>query len=109
MGRLKKLAEDLNQVEEVTNVQTENQNFDVVIDLLTRINANAEQLKDVYYSLLENLNALNKDYAGVYNELKVLCKLPNKNTINDIATFKDDIEKATLMLSDKNFLSGIVK
>lgn len=107
MARLKKIAdENIEQIEEQAQPQVD---FTVVLDLLERINGNATDIKSGYYSLLENLNALNKEYAGVYNELKVMAKLPNKNTINDIASFKDDIERAVAMLSDTNFLSGLVK
>ncbi len=107
MARLKKIAdENIEQVEQQEQPQVD---FTVVLDLLRRIDGNANDIKSGYYSLLENLNALNKEYAGVYNELKVMAKLPNKNTINDIASFKDDIERAVAMLSDTNFLSGLVK
>lgn len=107
MARLKKIADE--NIERVEQQEQPQVDFTVVLDLLRRIDGNANDIKSGYYSLLENLNALNKEYAGVYNELKVMAKLPNKNTINDIASFKDDIERAVAMLSDTNFLSGLVK
>lgn len=104
MGRLKKANEENQEL-----VQQNNENFNVAIDLLTRISSNANDIKTGYYSLIENLNALSSEYAGVYNELKVLVKLPNRNDITDIAQFKDDIDYAVSMLSDTNFLSGLIK
>lgn len=93
MGRLVKTADDK---------QT-------ALELVDMIENNVKDLKDTYYVLLENLNALSRDYVGVYNELKVLCKLPNKNDINDIVQFEEDIEKAKLMFNDENFLSNFIK
>lgn len=81
----------------------------VVRDLLEVLDSNVKDLKDTYYVLLENLNALSKDYSGVYNELKVMCKLPNKNDVNDIVQFQSDISKAKEMFNDDNFLSNFIK
>lgn len=113
MSRLKKKAEEVdNAVEQVNEPQEEqvsNANFDTVKNLLDRIDSGAEDIKANYYSLLENLNALYADYPGVYNEMKVMVKLPVKNDVSNIAKFKDDVDRAVQMLKDDNFLSGIVK
>lgn len=111
MRRLRKFAED-DQIAESLPKETDNlqnENSDVVKNLLMRIDSNVNDIKTGYYSLLENMNALNKDFPGVYNELKVMVKLPNKNEINNISDFKNDIENAVKMLSDETFLSGLIK
>lgn len=115
MKRLKRFAEEeqdqLGLLEETIpeeNIKSSN-NFQTVKDLLQRISNNAEDIKSTYYVLLENLNALNKDFPGVYNELKVIVKLPNKNDITDISNFKEDMIKAEQMLCDETFLSGLIK
>lgn len=112
MKRLKKLADDQvieDQNEQSLPEETNNSNFAIVQDLLKRVNSNCEDIKSSYYSLLENLNALNKDFPGVYNELKVMVKLPNKNDVNNISDLKNDMENALTMLTDQTFLSGLVK
>lgn len=105
LSLLEETNEEINQEENLVN----DTNFEIVKNLLQRIGNNAEDIKSTYYVLLENLNALNKDFPDVYNELKVMVKLPNKNNITDISNFKEDMSKAEQMLCDQTFLSGLIK
>ena len=75
MKRLRKIADEqeiMNTNEslpEETHLQ-QNNNLDTIKNLLVRIDNNVEDIKLSYYSLLENLNALSKEFPNVYNELE---------------------------------------
>lgn len=120
MNRLKKKADTTNVLNE-TEIDTEvnnkvndntteelSQETTVIIDILNRINNVSDDIKSCYYSLLDNLNALNKDYPNVYNELKLIVKLPTKQEISDVAEKRDDMHEALQYLTDKDFLNGIL-
>lgn len=108
MNRLIK-ADDQNTNNQNDNQQAETGNSQIVLDILKRVENSADDIQSAYYSLLDNLNALNKDYAGVYNEFKLMVKLPNENDVREIVNLKNNIDEAIKYLSDKDFLSGLVK
>lgn len=106
MSKLRiRLAEEEMNTEEPANEV----NSDVIVNILNRIQQSGNDIRDAYYILLDNLNALYKDYPGVYNELKVMVKLPDKKQVENIAQLELDIEKAIQYLSDPNFLNGLLK
>lgn len=115
MSKLKeRLANDTQN--ELTNNETIEQNpgvteeqLNIIIDILNRVNNSADDIKSGYYSLLDNLNALNKDYPNVYNEFKLLVKLPNQTDIKNIVQSRDDIQKAIEYLTNPDFLSGVIR
>lgn len=109
MNRLKKIADEQGILEETGEELNMGDNVEIIRQLLQRITSNAEDIKSAYYVLLENLNALNKDFPDIYNELKVMVKLPNKSDINYISDFNNDMLSAEQMLCDPTFLSGLIK
>ena len=109
MKRLKKIADEQDILEETSEELNASDNTETIKQLLQRITSNAEDIKSAYYVLLENLNALNKDFPDIYNELKVMVKLPNKSDINYISDFNNDMLSAEQMLCDPTFLSGLIK
>jgi len=85
-----------------------NENIDEIIDILNKINNSIEPIKDSYYTMINNLNALNTNFPNIYNQLKYMCKLPDNNDINDINTLEQDIHNAFDKLSNKDFLKNFV-
>ena len=79
------------------------------IDLLERINNSTDNIKDAYYLLLDNLNAINSSYPNLYKELEQLIKLPNESDIREVVRLKDDMNDAIKYLENVDFLKGIIK
>ena len=109
MNRLKKIADEQDILEETGEELNVSDNTETIKQLLQRISSNSEDIKSAYYVLLENLNALNKDFPDIYNELKVMVKLPNKSDINYISDLNNDMLSAEQMICDPTFLSGLIK
>lgn len=109
MNRLKKIADEQDILEETGEELNIGDNVEIIRQLLQRITSNVEDIKSAYYVLLENLNALNKDFPDIYNELKVMVKLPNKSDINYISDLNNDMLSAEQMICDPTFLSGLIK
>lgn len=109
MNRLKKIADEQDILEETGEELNMGDNVEIIRQLLQRITSNVEDIKSAYYVLLENLNALNKDFPDIYNELKVMVKLPNKSDINYISDLNNDMLSAEQMICDPTFLSGLIK
>lgn len=120
MGNLKdrliKIAEeDLqnaiqdNQEQVVQEQGQQDEQKQIAMDILNRILQSGEDIKDAYYSLLDNLNALNRDYQGIYNEFKMMVKLPDKKEVNNVAQLQLDISEAVKYLSDPNFIENFLK
>ena len=109
MNRLKKIADEQDILEETGEELNIGDNVEIIRQLLQRITSNVEDIKSAYYVLLENLNALNKDFPDIYNELKVMVKLPNKSDINYISDLNNDMVSAEQMICDPTFLSGLIK
>lgn len=92
-----------------TNTDNSNQDSKIAVDLLERINTSVDDIRDTYYSLLDNLNAINESYPNLYTELKQLVKLPDENEIREIVDMQKDVKDAVKYLQDPNFLNGIIK
>lgn len=91
------------------NTDNANQDSKIAVDLLERINTSVDDIRDTYYSLLDNLNAINESYPNLYTELKQLVKLPDENEIREIVDMQKDVKGAVKYLQDPNFLNGIIK
>ena len=100
---------DQEQSEEQSEEKPDEKELQIAVDLLKRVGNSANDIKDAYYSLLDNLNALNSSYQNVYNEFKQIVKLPEQKDITDVVQFQKDIEDAVKYLSDPNFLNGFMR
>ena len=85
-------------------------NLNNIDELLNKVKNSCQNIKDNYYVLLDNLNAIYIDYPNIYNEIKQIVKLPNDNNIKDVANMEknmsDIIEK---YLSNKDYLQSVIK
>ena len=106
-------AEEIESVEESVNKEVDqkidSQQVDVVVDILKRVGNSANDIQSIYYSMLDNLNALEESYPDVYNEFKQLVKLPDKVDVENVVKMKEDILDALKYLEDPDFLKGIMK
>lgn len=108
-----------NQVNTQTDNQTDNtvekqdtpdnKELQIAIDLLKRVGNSANDIKDAYYSLLDNLNALNSNYQNVYTEFKQLVKLPDQKEIEEIVQLQKDTQDAVKYLAEPDFLKGFMR
>ena len=79
-------------------------------DLLNRINKSCENIKDDYYILLDNLNAIYSSYPNLYNELKQVVKLPNDKDIKNVVDLNNSMESMiNQYLSNNEFLQNIIE
>ncbi len=92
---------------EQENIQDDG--IEVAKDLLDRIDNSVDDIKDAYYSLLDNLNAINNAYPNLYTELTQLIKLPNESNIKEVVQLKSDMDDAVKYLKDPDFLKGVIK
>lgn len=67
-------------------------NEEVIQSIYDRIKNSGEALRDSCYVLIENLNELYKEYPEVYNEMKLVVKLPDDNFSNRILRMNEDIK-----------------
>jgi vacuolar-type H+-ATPase subunit E/Vma4 len=110
-GKSKETNQNVDNTNKTDNKDTQQNNGDnkIAIDLLERINNSVDDIRDTYYSLLDNLNAVNESYPNLYNELKQLVKLPDEVEVREIVEMQEDVKNAVKYLQDPNFLDGIIK
>ena len=75
---------------------------------MERINSANEGLKQAYFVLFENLNALANGYPDVYNALKKDVKLPETNDIRELTNLYDNLNHVLPMFMDEAYLSTYV-
>ena len=102
-------TQGVDQNTQEVNKDNKNNDSKIAIDLLERINNSVDDIRDTYYSLLDNLNAINESYPNLYNELKQIVKLPDEVEIKEIVEMQQDVKDAVAYLQDPNFLNGIIK
>lgn len=86
-------------------IKADNENMRVI---LNRVENSIDDLNEVYYILLDNLNELFKSYPDVYNEINMSVKLPTKDDIENIANMKNSFSDIKEHFEDDNYL-GIIK
>lgn len=91
MKRLKRIAD------------TENVN-----KLLDRIDKASTDLKDTYYALFDNLNALYESYPNLYKQLEMVVKLPNNEDAKDIVQMDSDLTRMLENLKDEQYLESYI-
>jgi hypothetical protein len=76
--------------------------------LLKRIDNATHNLKDIYYVLFDNLNALFDAYPNLYKEMQMLVKLPTNDDAKDVMQFYKDLHDVLDHLSDKQYLESYI-
>ena len=77
--------------------------------LIERIDEASNNLKDTYYVLFDNLNSLFDSYPDIYNQLKMLVKLPDNERAEEIMTFYNDMKEALEHFKNPQYLSSYIK
>jgi hypothetical protein len=93
VSRLKKLAEN---------------NLESAKKLLERIDSASDDLKDRYYVLFDNLNALYEAYPDLYKEMEMTVKLPKNDDGRDIMQFHEDLHRILDHFKDDQYLESNV-
>jgi deoxyadenosine/deoxycytidine kinase len=92
MKRLKKSAEGIDDVKL----------------LLSRVDEASHNLKDTYYALFDNLNALFTGYPNLYKEIEMTVKLPTNEDAIDIAKFDEDLHQILNHFQDEKYLESYI-
>ena len=93
MSRLKKKASD---------------NTDDAKVILDRIQKASHDLKDIYYVLFDNLNALFGSYPELYKQINMVVKLPTNEDAIAITNFNNDLTNILKHFKDEQYLSEYV-
>lgn len=94
MARLRKVAEN-----DLTNAKL----------LLDRIDEASHDLKDIYYVLFENLNALFDSYPDLYKQIQMVVALPKNEDAAEIVQFHKDLHDILEHLKDEQYLQTYLK
>ena len=79
-----------------------------VNQLLERIEQSSNDLKDIYYSLFDNLTALYSSYPSIYQQLEMIVKLPTNEDAMNIVSFNNDLSQALTHFKDSNYLASYI-
>jgi hypothetical protein len=88
----------VHKADSIGNVQT----------LLTRIDEASHDLKDHYYVLFDNLNALFESYPQLYKEIEMTVKLPKNDDAKNIVQFYNDLHEILEHFKDAQYLSSFI-
>jgi archaellum component FlaC len=99
MRRLKRLADEIEDsdktVEEASKV-------------LNRIDEAAEELKDIYYVMFDNLNALYESYPSLYKKIDMTVNLPENEDAMEITSLVSDLQDIMSNFNDKEYLKSYI-
>ena len=95
-------------------VRIANDNIDPVIEkelnqLLSKIRESSVALKDIYYSLFDNLNALYDSYPSVYKTLQTVVKLPTNEDAMNTVIFNNDLLRALNKFQNEAYLASYLQ
>ena len=79
------------------------------ITLLDRIDESSNSLKDIYYSLYDNLNAIYESYPDLYKQMQMVIKLPTNDDAVNIVKFNDDLHQVINHFKDPQYLSSYIE
>ena len=79
-----------------------------VNQLLERVEQSSNDLKDIYYSLFDNLTALYSSYPSIYQQLEMIVKLPTNEDAMNIVSFNNDLSQALAHFKDPNYLASYI-
>ena len=80
-----------------------------VTQLLDRIQQSSNNLKDIYYALFDNLNALFSAYPSIYQQLQMTVKLPTNRDAMNTVTFNNDLTIALNKFKNPEYLASYLK
>ena len=76
--------------------------------ILKRVDEASDKLKDIYYVMFDNLNALYEAYPDLYKQIEMVVKLPsNKEAIN-VVKFNEDLHDILEHMKDEGYLNSYV-
>lgn len=76
--------------------------------LLMRVDGASHELKDSYYVLFDNLNALAEAYPSLYKEIQMVVKLPSNDDAKNIMQFYKDLHEILNHLADPKYLDSYI-
>lgn len=77
--------------------------------IFDRIDEASDGLKDIYYSLFDNLNALYESYPEIYEQMKMIVKLPDNADAQNVVSFNNDLHMALEHFRDPAYLESYLK
>ena len=93
MSRLRKLASE----------ETEDAKV-----ILERVQKASNDLKDIYYILFDNLNALFSSYPELYKQINMVVKLPTNEDAISIANFNTNLIDILEHFKDEQYLPEFI-
>jgi len=99
----------LRRVKFAKKIKAMNEDTKDAQQLIERIDEASNNLKDTYYVLFDNLNALFDSYPDIYNQLKMLVKLPDNDRAEEIMLFYKNMKKALEHFKDPQYLSSYIE
>lgn len=94
MARLRKVAKN-----EIDDVKL----------LLQRVEEASNDLKDIYYVLFDNLNALYESYPDLYKQIQMVVALPKNDDAAEVVQFHKDLKGILEHLQDEQYLQSYLK
>lgn len=77
--------------------------------LLNRIAEASDNLRDTYYALFDNLNALFESYPDLYKQIDMVIKFPENKDASDIVKMNNDLKDMLEHFKDEKYLKEYVK
>lgn len=74
--------------------------------MLKRVDEASHKLKDTYYVLFDNLNALYESYPDLYKQLQMVVALPKNEDAAEVVQFHKDLHAILEHLKDDKYLQG---
>lgn len=99
---------DNNQQSSMLNQPADPKIVNEVTRLFERIKGSANGLKDMYYTLFDNLNALFATYPSLYKQLQMTVKLPTNNDAMNIVALNNDLMQALERFKDPVYLNSYI-
>ena len=75
--------------------------------LLNNISSAVDTVTENLKTFVQCINELNNNNPGVYNEFKMMVKLPDENDIEKMVKLQQDINESIKILSDENFVNNL--
>ena len=97
-----------NQQSSMLNQPADPKIVNEVTRLFERIKGSANGLKDMYYALFDNLNALFATYPSLYKQLQMTVKLPTNNDAMNIVALNNDLMQALERFKDPVYLNSYI-
>jgi len=103
MSRLKKINKEINR-EVIASDATDDAKV-----ILERIQKAGGDLKNIYYILFDNLNALFSSYPELYKQINMVVKLPTNEDAIAMASFDNQLNDILEHFKDEQYLSEYVE